>query len=116
LFSFEGVPRDGVELSELEQAFRNQLERIKETPPEGEELARIKTGVIAENIYQRDSPFGQAMIIGSLVAVGLDWRLRDSYVENIEAITPAQVQAVARKYFRDDVATIAWLLPETRHD
>ncbi|MBM4226530.1 MAG: insulinase family protein [Gammaproteobacteria bacterium] len=116
LFSFEGVPRNGVGLADLEQAFREQIERIKQNPPGEEELARIKTGVIAADIYQRDSPLGQAMIIGSLVAVGIDWRLRDSYVEDIEAITPAQVQAVARKYFRDEVATIAWLLPEARHD
>lgn len=112
LFSFEGVPREGVDLAKLEQAFRAQLVEIQQTPPTADELARIKTGVIAESIYQRDSPFGQAMLIGSLLAVGLDWRLKDTYADDIDAITPEQVQAVARKYFKDDVATIAWLIPE----
>jgi zinc protease len=116
LFSFDGIPREGVSLAQLEKAFRDQIARVQDSPPDAQELARIKTGVIAESIYQRDSPFGQAMLIGSLVAVGLDWRLKDSYVDDIDAITPAQVQAVARKYFRDEVATIAWLMPEARHE
>ncbi len=112
LFTFDGVPRDGVSLEQLEAAIKGQLATLQKTPPTKDELARIKTGVVAENIYQRDSLFSQAMILGSLAVVGLDWHLKDQYVAQIQAITPAQVQAVARKYFADDMATVAYLVSE----
>lgn len=112
LFTFDAVPREGVTLERLEAGLRAQLDALKETPPTDAELARIKTAVVADNVFQQDSLFSQAMVIGSLAINGLDWRLKDRYVANIQAVTAAQVQAVARKYFTDTCATIAYLLPE----
>ena len=48
--------------------------------------------------------------------IGLDWHLEEQYVANIQAVTSAQVQAVARKYFKDDSATIAYLTPGKAHE
>jgi zinc protease len=67
--------------------------------------------VVASNVYEQDSSFYQAMKVGQLEAVGLDWRLADSYVENIKAVTAEQVQAVASKYLLDRYLTIAELDP-----
>ena len=50
-------------------------------------------------------------MIGSLVAIGLDWRLQHDYVDNIRAVTPAQVVAVAEKYLRPERLTVGRLLP-----
>ena len=112
LFTFGGTPRHAHSLPELEQAIKAQINGIQSKPPTAAELERIKTGVIAEAIYQQDSMSGQAMIIGSLAVVGLDWRLKDQYAAKIQAVTPAQVQAVARKYLVDEHSTIAYVMPE----
>lgn len=111
LFSLQGVPKPGVTLQQLEAALLEQLQRIRETPPSERELDRIKTAVIAEQVYQRDSPFGEAMSIGALAAVGLDWRLKDRYVDAVRAVTAEQVQQVARRYLRTEISTVAWLSP-----
>lgn len=111
LFSLQGVPKPGVTLQQLEVALLEQLQRIRETPPSERELDRIKTAVIAEQVYQRDSPFGEAMSIGALAAVGLDWRLKDRYVDAVRAVTAEQVQQVARRYLRTEISTVAWLSP-----
>jgi zinc protease len=111
LFSLQGIPKPGISLERLEAALLEQLQRIRETPPTETELARIKTAVIAEQVYQRDSPFGEAMSIGALAAVGLDWRLKDSYVDAVRAVTAEQVQQVARRYLRAETSTVAWLSP-----
>ena len=111
LFSLQGVPKPGVTLAQLEAALLEQLQRIRTTPPTDTELARIKTAVIAEQVYQRDSPFGEAMSIGALAAVGLDWRLKDRYVDAVRAVTPEQIQQVARRYLREETSTVAWLSP-----
>jgi len=111
LFSLQGVPKPGISLARLEAALLEQLQKIRDTPPTEIELSRIKTAVIAEQVYQRDSPFGEAMSIGALAAVGLDWRLKDRYVEAVRAVTAEQVQQVARRYLREETSTVAWLNP-----
>jgi zinc protease len=51
------------------------------------------------------------MLIGTLESVGLSWRLKDRYDEAIQAVTPEQVRAVARRYLVRERATVATLLP-----
>ena len=85
---------------------------MKTDPPSAEELERIKTQVVANTVFERDSMQHQAMIIGSLRAVGLDWRLKDTYVDAIKAVTREQVLEVAEKYLKREVLTVAYLLPE----
>jgi zinc protease len=73
--------------------------------------------VVAADVYQRDSVFYQAMKLGMLETVGLGWRAQQDYIARIEAVTPQQIQAVARKYLTPERLTVAVLLPqETNSD
>jgi zinc protease len=56
--------------------------------------------------------FYQAMQIGMLETIGLDWKVGEQYVDNIKAVTAEQVQQVAKKYLIDDGLTVAELLPQ----
>ena len=71
----------------------------------------MQAQVIAAKVYELDSVFYQAMQIGTLETIGLDWRLADEYVERLKAVTAEQVQLVARKYLVDDHLTVAALDP-----
>ncbi len=112
LFLFDGVPAKGHEVEELEQALRAQIERVQKEPVDEEELERVRAQVVASKVYEKDSLFTQAMQLGRLEAMGLDWRLADTYVERLAAVTPEQVQAVARKYLTPDQLTVAVLDPQ----
>lgn len=111
LFYFSGVPSKGTSLGELEQAIVAEIEALKSSPPSAEELERIKTQVVADSVFELDSMQHQAIIIGSLESVGLDWRLKDTYVDRIKAVTREQVQAVAKKYLVPESLTVAHLYP-----
>ncbi|HFD92345.1 MAG TPA: insulinase family protein, partial [Gammaproteobacteria bacterium] len=111
LFVLDGTPAQGHTAADLEDALRQQILRLREEPVSEEELDRIKAQVVASNVYQLDSVFYQAMQIGVLETVGLDWRLLDEYVDRIRAVTAEQVRAVARKYLVEDRLTIAELVP-----
>lgn len=113
LFYFSGVPSDGTSLSQLEAAVIEEIEALKASPPSAGELERIKTQVVADSVFELDSMQHQAIVIGSLDSVGLDWRLKDTYVEKIKAVTPEQVRLVAEKYLIPESLTVAHLLPET---
>ena len=112
LFSVSAVPADGISLEKLEQAITVQLNALADHPPTSAELERIKTQVVADTVFQRDSMQHQAMTIGALEAVGLGWKYRDTYVEKIKAVSAEQVLAVAKKYLVPQGLTVAYLQPE----
>jgi len=107
----DGTPSQGHNMEELEQALLAEIEQLKSTPVGPKELGRVQAQVVASKVYELDSVFYQAMQIGSLETVGLDWRLLDEYVNRIKAVTPEQVRQVARKYLTEDNMTVAVLDP-----
>lgn len=112
LFSLSGMPTKGEKLETVQAALLEQVEKLRNEPVTADELARVKAQVIASEIYERDSQQNQANVLGSLEAVGLGYKLADEYVDNILAITPEQIQAVAKKYLIEDSLTIAELDPQ----
>jgi len=108
----DGTPAKGHTVADLEQALKAQVERLKDEPVGEEELERIRTQLIANKVFELDSVYAQAMQIGVLESVGLGWPLIDQYVERLSEITPAQIQAVARKYLTADNLTVAVLDPQ----
>ncbi len=112
LMLLDGTPAIGKSVAEIEKALRAQVERLKTTLVDDRELARIKTQVVAADVYQRDSVFFQAMRLGILETVGLGWQTADEYVSRIKAVTAEQVQDVARRYLTEERLTVALLEPE----
>ena len=111
LFSFSATPTPKHTVAVIEQAIKTEIKKIQDIAPSTDELKRVKAQVVASKVYERDSLYYQAMQIGELVSIGLDYKLMDQYVDRIAAITPEQVQAVAKKYFSDDNLTVAVLDP-----
>lgn len=112
LFLFEGVPAKGQTAETLEAALREQVARLQSVPVDPLELERVRNQVIAAKVFERDSLFYQAMQIGLLETIGLDWRLADTYVDRLAEVTPEQIQAVARTYLTPERLTVAILDPQ----
>ena len=111
LFMLSGEPTKDTSLEQLETTLRAEVERIAKEGVSADELRRVKAQLIASQVYKRDSVFGQAMEIGSVELSGFSYRQIDRMIQRLAAVTPAQVQAVAQKYFSDDQLTVATLLP-----
>ncbi|MBK5969625.1 MULTISPECIES: M16 family metallopeptidase [Thiorhodovibrio] len=109
---FDGTPAKGKTIAELEQAMLAEIEQLREEPVTDAELERIRNGLIAGKIYEQDSVFYQAMLLGQLETVGLGWQLADDYVRHLAAVTPEQIQAVAQKYIQPENRTRAVLEPQ----
>ena len=112
IFVLDATPSEGKTVADLEAAILQENEKIKTTGVTEEELLRVKAQVIAADVYQRDSMFYQAMQIGQLETAGFSWRLLQDYPAKLQAVTAAQVQAVAQKYFNQDNMTVATLDPQ----
>ncbi|MBA1148493.1 insulinase family protein [Ectothiorhodospiraceae bacterium WFHF3C12] len=116
LFMLSGVPAMDHDIDTLEAALLERIEGFRQEPVSAETLQRAKTQLLADHIYQLDSTFYQAMEIGRLEATGIGWEVLEGYEAAVEAVTAAQVQAVARKYLTADRLTVARLIPAAHRD
>ena len=110
-FVLDGQPAEGHTSAELEAALRAELKRVQEDGVTTEELARVKTNLIAAQVYKRDSMMAQAMEIGGFEASGLRWQDYDKMLAKLRSVTADEVQSVAKKYFGEDGLTVATLDP-----
>jgi zinc protease len=111
LFTLVGVPANGKSAEAVEAALRAQVARVAKEGVGEAELARVKTQWVASETYKRDSVMAQARELGSNWVQGLPLDTSARVVAKLQAVTPAQVQAVAGKYFGDDQLTVATLRP-----
>lgn len=104
LFVLSATPADGVSLQTVEAALQKELDALASAPPSQQEMARVRAGVLSGRVFGMDSLFGQAMELGQMVTLGIDWKMADAYAENLAKVTPEDVQRVAQQ----------WLVPQRR--
>jgi zinc protease len=107
----DAVPAPDSTIDEVEKALQKEIDRFKEEPVSEEEMERVRNQIVAAKVYEKDSVFYQAMLIGQLETVGLDWRLADEYVEHLKEVTAEQIRQVAQKYLVEDNLSVAVLEP-----
>jgi zinc protease len=112
MFMLDATPAAGKTVADVEAALRKQIELIKRDGVSESELNRVKSQIIAGDVFQRDSLFYQAMQLGELVTAGLPPAALEGRIAKLRAVTAAQVQAVARKYLVDDELTVGTLDPQ----
>lgn len=110
-FILFGTPAQTHSVDQLKAAMLKEIKRLQDEPVSAKELQRIKTQIIAQKTFEKDSVFGQAMELGLLETIGLGWKTAGSYMDKINAITPQQIQEVAKDYFQPQAMTDARLIP-----
>jgi zinc protease len=100
----------GATHAEVGAALLAELDKVKSGGVTDAELARVKQQYVAANAYRRD---GTSAIVGELnawIAIG-DWTQYVTFPRRIAAVTPADVQRVARQYFDAAQSTTGWYVP-----
>jgi zinc protease len=111
MFYLYGTPASGQTPEALEAALREEIARIAREGVSMAELRRAKAQIVANQVYKRDSVFGQAMELGMMEIQGFGAPDIDAWIDRLEAVTAADVQAVAQIWFGDDALTIGLLQP-----
>jgi zinc protease len=114
LFLISASMAKGKTVAQAQASIRKALDELKQKGILESELKRIKVRILSDQIYKRDSIFGQAMEIGTTEMAGFSWKDIDYMLEKMQTITPEQVQAAAKKYLVDEGLTIAVLNPQVR--
>ncbi len=99
LFIIEAIPALDVSLKQLEKALAEEISHIKNETISQKTLKKIKNQMIATDIFERDSIYTQAKIIGKAESAGIHWSEDARYLSRIKAVTAQQVKQVLHKYF-----------------
>ena len=110
-FGLYAVPRDGVELPDLEKAVDVEIAKVAENGVTEEELARAKQKLLDSAVFARDSLSAAARTLGEALAVGLTVDQVESWPDRINAVTIEQVNAAAKSVFDDKRSVTGWLQP-----
>jgi len=107
-----GVVAAGKTAAQVEAALRAQVADIARNGVHAEELRRVKNQWLAGMIYQQDSVFNQARLLGVNWVNGFPVDADERLIARLRSVTGGQVQAAAARYFGDDALTVATLLPQ----
>lgn len=95
----------------IEAAVEDEIQKLHDEPPQAEELARVVRQTRAKRAIMLESVTAQALQLGMLEMVGR-WRLAATLTDELAAVTPAEVQRVARTYLRPSSRVTGWFLPD----
>lgn len=98
LFVTFAVPNMGVSLASVEQVINEEIEKAKQGDIHQEELDRAVTNARAGVVRGLNSNMGLALGLAQAHAQRGDWREAFSYLEDLEAVTLADLQRVAQQY------------------
>ncbi len=107
-----GVPSAGKTAAQVETALRAQITLLARDGVQAAELQRVKNQWVASEVYKQDSVFNQARTLGANWTAAYPVDADAKLIARLRAVTAAQVQAVAARYFGDDALTVATLLPQ----
>jgi predicted Zn-dependent peptidase len=101
----------GTSVDRLATALRAEIKRLKTEAVAPEELEQVKTQLKAGLLRTLDSNMGMANLLAEYQAKTGNWRNMFEELKKLEAITPQDIQRVARKTFTEENRTIGKLLP-----
>lgn len=88
-------------LADTEAALAAEMARLRDAPVSGAELDAAKNGLSGDALARRETARGRAYDLGGGAILTGDPHLADRRLAAIRAMTPADVQRVARKWLSD---------------
>lgn len=105
-FELRGTAKPGKSPEEVEQALYKEIERIQKEPVPADELQKIKNQSAANQFRGLQSNFG-LMVQLLLRDANRGWVTINTDPARVQAVTPADIQRVANKYFTPENRTVA---------
>lgn len=110
LFYLSADPLPGKEVSEVEKALDQEIERLQKEPVSERELEKAKNQIEASFVFGQDSLFSQAMLLARY-EISLNWKAIDDYLPSIRKVLPEDIRRVAKRYLVPENRTVGILIP-----
>jgi zinc protease len=110
LFLISAQPLPGKDVTTLEKALDQEIERLRREPVGLRELEKAKNLLEVSFISGQDSMFFQAMLLAQYEMASA-WRAIDDYLPSIRKVSPEDILRVANQYLVRDRRTVGLLVP-----
>jgi predicted Zn-dependent peptidase len=105
-FEIGGVAKPGRTPEEVEQALYKEIDRLKKEPVSAEELQKVKNQNAAADFRRLQSNFG--LMVQLLLRDNYrGWETINTDPARVQAVTAADIQRVANKYFTEENRNVA---------
>jgi zinc protease len=114
LFIFSMTPRTGVDVAKTESVLFEEIEKLRAEKVGEEELAKAKNQLLSAHYRSLKTIAGRANLLGTYEVFYGDYNKLYTTEQDINKVTPADIQRVAAKYFVATNRTVATLIPEVK--
>jgi len=111
LWTFSATALPGIEPERIEHAIEAEVDRLGSTPADEEEFAKARKQIRAQYLYSRETVTTQAFWLGQMEIIDHAARV-DTLTDELERVTPEDVQRVVRTWLVPDQRTVGWQLPD----
>jgi zinc protease len=111
LFYAVAIVQPGHTTTEAADALIAEVERLKGEPITEHELQRTKNQFARDYILQRESNQSKALMLAHAIVIHRDVRTADGEFDIFQGITTADVQRVARTYFKPENRLVLTIMP-----
>jgi zinc protease len=113
LLNFQVILASDVPIEKAEAALLADIQKFADAPMSEAELTTAKNQLLAAKLLDRETNAGKAGALAEAAAILGDPARANSDLAELQAVTAAQVQAVARKWFTEKNRLIIEYLPES---
>jgi zinc protease len=111
LFYAVAIVQPGNKTEDVANTLIAEMEKLKDTPITDRELQRTKNQFARDYILQRESNQSKAGVLAHAVVIHRDIKTADGEFEIFQNTTAADVQRVARTYFKPENRLVLTLMP-----
>ncbi len=101
---------DSTQTGPVRQAILAEITALRDTPLNADEIGSARRALLASYLFDAETNSGRANALGFYNTINT-YRYDTDYIAHVLSVTPAQVQAVARKYLDPVNYTSVTLLP-----
>src|SRR6266446_4462501 len=114
LFQLTAIVAAGKKPEDAERSLRAEIKKLQDVPVSAAELEKAKNQIISSELRQRETNLGKAQALGGAAVLLGDPNRVNTDLEKLQAVTAADIQRVAQKYFTDQNRLVLYYLPESQ--
>src|SRR5215218_5392347 len=111
VFFFFSILQAGKTVEEAEKSLAEEAQRLIAEPVPQEELEKAKNQLVAGEVFERQTVQEKGTAIGYASVILKDVSRVDKDLAELQKVTAADVQRVAKTYFRPENRTVVHMLP-----
>jgi len=113
MFTFTSFAIKDKKPEDVEAALRAEIKKLQDAPVAAAELEKAKNQILSGQLRQRETSLGKSNILGRAAVILGDPNRVNTDLDRLQAVTAADIQRVAQKYFTDNNRYVIYYLPES---